>query len=131
MAEWYFRPKQPGETSLMANDSRTMKTKIWKTLLWPVRNYCMGPGLSRLGGFTLIELLVVVAIIALLVSVLLPALSAAREQARSSYCLSNLRQQGTAIMYYAGDYSDYLATLARVRATTAKAEGTEHGKEKA
>ena len=62
------------------------------------------------GGFTLIELLVVVAIIALLVSVLLPALSAAREQARSAYCLSNLRQQGQAIMYYAGDYSDYLPT---------------------
>ena len=67
-------------------------------------------GLSWRGGFTLIELLVVVAIIALLVSVLLPALSAAREQARSSYCLSNLRQQGTAMLYYAGDYGDYLAT---------------------
>ena len=67
-------------------------------------------GLSWRGGFTLIELLVVVAIIALLVSVLLPALSAAREQARSSYCLSNLKQQGTAMLYYAGDYDDYLAT---------------------
>ncbi len=67
-------------------------------------------GLSWRGGFTLIELLVVVAIIALLVSVLLPALSAAREQARSAYCLSNLKQQGTAILYYAGDHADYLPT---------------------
>ncbi len=67
-------------------------------------------GLSWRGGFTLIELLVVVAIIALLVSVLLPALAAAREQARSAYCLSNLKQQGTAMLYYAGDYGDYLAT---------------------
>ena len=67
-------------------------------------------GLSWHGGFTLIELLVVVAIIALLVSILLPALAAAREQARSVYCMSSLKQQGTAMMYYAGDYDDYLAT---------------------
>ncbi|MBI4580927.1 MAG: type II secretion system protein [Planctomycetes bacterium] len=43
-------------------------------------------------GFTLIEVLVVVAIIALLVSILLPSLKAAREQARSAVCLSNLKQ---------------------------------------
>ncbi len=62
------------------------------------------------GGFTLIELLVVVAIIALLVSILLPALAAAREQARSVYCLASLKQQGTAAMYYVNDYDDYLPT---------------------
>ena len=65
---------------------------------------------NMFSGFTLIELLVVVAIIALLVSILLPALAAAREQARSIYCASSLKQQGTAMMYYAGDYDDYLAT---------------------
>ena len=69
-----------------------------------------GIGVGYVGGFTLIELLVVVAIIALLVSILLPALAAAREQARSVYCMSSLKQQGTAMMYYAGDYDDYLAT---------------------
>jgi len=67
-------------------------------------------GLSWRGGFTLIELLVVVAIIALLVSVLLPALSAAREQARGAYCLSNLRQQGMATSYYVNDWRGFLPT---------------------
>ena len=63
-----------------------------------------------IGGFTLIELLVVVAIIALLVSILLPALAAAREQTRTAYCLASLRQVGMAANYYASDYDDYLPT---------------------
>ncbi len=62
------------------------------------------------GGFTLIELLVVVVIIALLVSVLLPAVNTARKRARSSYCLSDLKELGLATLYYAGDYGDYLPT---------------------
>ena len=62
------------------------------------------------GGFTLIELLVVVAIIALLVSILLPALAAAREQTRTAYCLASLRQVGMAAHYYSSDYDDYLPT---------------------
>ncbi len=67
-------------------------------------------GLSWRGGFTLIELLVVVAIIALLVSILLPALAAAREQARGVYCLSNLRQLGLASSYYVNDWNGFLPT---------------------
>ena len=47
-------------------------------------------------GFTLIELLVVIAIIALLMAVLMPALSKAKKQARSTACLSNLKQIGLA-----------------------------------
>ena len=52
------------------------------------------------GGFTLIELLVVISIIALLIGLLLPALGAARGTARSAVCLSNLRQNGIALLNY-------------------------------
>jgi prepilin-type N-terminal cleavage/methylation domain-containing protein/prepilin-type processing-associated H-X9-DG protein len=59
--------------------------------------------LHRLVGFTLIELLVVIAIIALLVAILLPTLASAKAAARSSQCLSNLRQVGIGVATYTTD----------------------------
>lgn len=58
-----------------------------------------------LPGFTLIELLVVVAIIALLISILLPSLKRARDQAKDAICKSTLRQYHTAMVLYAEDHN--------------------------
>lgn len=63
---------------------------------------------SRTGAFTLIELLVVIAIISLLVSLTLPALSAAKQQARTVKCLSNIRQTATAVNAFTTDHKGEL-----------------------
>src|SRR5437588_1790750 len=72
-----------------------------------------GPGDPRLRaararhGFTLVELLVVVAIIALLAGILMPVFAQAREKGRQTYCLSNLRQMGAAMMLYTEDHDGF------------------------
>ncbi|MDI9638843.1 prepilin-type N-terminal cleavage/methylation domain-containing protein [Kamptonema cortianum] len=58
-------------------------------------------------AFTLIELLVVIAIIAILAAILFPVFAQAKEAAKKTSSLSNAKQNGTAIIMYAGDYDDY------------------------
>jgi len=57
-------------------------------------------------GFTLIELLVVIAIIAILAAILFPVFAQAREKARQTSCMSNLKQIGTAALMYVQDYDE-------------------------
>ena len=61
---------------------------------------------TRTRAFTLIELLVVIAIIAILAAILFPVFARARESARRSNCLSNLKQIGVAFQLYAQDYDE-------------------------
>ena len=67
----------------------------------------------RSKGFTIIELLVVISIIALLISILLPAIGKARDNAQVGVSKSNLRQIGVAMMTYAADWADRQVTYVR------------------
>jgi len=64
--------------------------------------------MARRRGFTLIELLVVIAIIAILAAILFPVFAQAREAARKTQCISNMKQVGLALTMYAGDYEETL-----------------------
>ncbi len=67
--------------------------------------------MNKKAGFTLIELLTVIAIIGILAAILIPTVSAVRESARKSTCLSNLRQWHTAMILHANDHNDELVAV--------------------
>src|SRR5258708_39351657 len=63
-------------------------------------------GIARKGGFTLVEMLVVMAIIAILMAMLLPAISRAKGKANAISCLNNMRQLNLAATMYASDHDE-------------------------
>ena len=68
---------------------------------------------ARPRAFTLIELLVVIAIIAILAAILFPVFAQVREKARQTYCVSNCRQMGTAVLLYLQDYDEVFPNAGR------------------
>ncbi len=66
---------------------------------------------SRRSAFTLIELLVVIAIIAILAAILFPVFAQAREKARQTTCLSNLKQMGLGLLQYVQDYDENIPRM--------------------
>jgi len=98
---------QPWKASAATTKSRRRRDVMFAR--GPMRrNWHTLSFLRRRGeAFTLVEVLVVVSVIALLAAMLLPSLGAAREMARSTKCLSNLRQMAIAAQCYAGSYEEH------------------------
>ncbi|MGD8451373.1 MAG: prepilin-type N-terminal cleavage/methylation domain-containing protein [Phycisphaerae bacterium] len=94
----------------MSRNSADIRSRRRKKPVTAVRCGSQSGSRAARRGFTLVELLVVVAIIALLISILLPALGNARQQGKQAVCLSNMRQMGFALLSYALENGEHVPT---------------------
>src|SRR5436853_6813988 len=97
--------QRPAEPTRVANRGRwtTLESKRGEIIMPSPR-----PADNSPRGFTLVELLVVIGIIALLISILLPALNKARESARQVQCLSNMKQLSVAVVSFANEHKGWM-----------------------